>query len=357
MNEDDRLPAEEAQPVAAAKGLAAEIAELIQDARQAVARAVNSGLTLLYWQIGQCVQRELLKGERADYGQQILATVAQQLTRDFGRGFSYSALTRMVRLYEVYPDQAIVATLSQVLSWSHFRELLPLEHPLQRDFYAEMCRIERWSVRTLREKIGSMLYERTALSKKPGELARIELQALRETDLLSPDLVFRDPYLLDFLGLKDTYHEKDLEAAILANIESFLLELGGGFSFLARQKRISLDDDDFYLDLLFFHRDLRRLIAVELKLDRFRPAHLGQMELYLRWLNKHERRPGEGEALGLILCAGKKQEQIELLELGRAGIHVAEYLTDLPSREVMRKKLHEAIELSRRQLTRADVEQ
>lgn len=362
MNEDDRLPTEGAQrvaaaPVATAKDLTADISGLIQDARLAVARAVNSGLTLLYWRIGERIQRELLKGERADYGQQILATVAEQLTRDFGRGFSYSALTRMVQLYEVYPDQAIVATLSQVLSWSHFRELLPLDQPLQRDFYAEMCRVERWSVRTLREKIGSMLYERTALSKKPAELARVELAALRETDRLSPDLVFRDPYLLDFLGLKDTYQEKDLEAAILANIESFLLELGGGFCFVARQKRISLDDDDFYLDLLFFHRDLRRLIAVELKLDRFRPAHLGQMELYLRWLNKYERRPGEGEPLGIILCAGKKQEQIELLELGRSGIHVAEYLTDLPPREVMRKKLHEAIELSRRQLTRADVEQ
>jgi len=350
MSEHDRLPAERPQPVAAAKDLAADIAGLIQDARQAVACAVNSGLTLLYWRIGQRIQQELLQGERADYGQQIVATVAQQLTRDFGRGFSYSALTRMVKLYEAYPDQAIVATLSQVLSWSHFRELLPLEQPLQRDFYAELCRVERWSVRTLREKIGSMLYERTALSKKPAELARIELEALRETDRLSPDLVFRDPYLLDFLGLKDTYQEKDLEAAILANIEAFLLELGGGFTFVARQKRISLDDDDFYLDLLFFHRDLRRLIAVELKLDKFRPAHLGQMELYLRWLNKHERRPGEGEALGLILCAGKKQEQIELLELGQAGIHVAEYLTDLPPREVLRQKLHEAIALSRRRL-------
>ncbi len=203
MNEDDQLPAERPQPVTAAKDLAADIAGLIQDARQAVACAVNSGLTLLYWRIGQRIQGELLKGERADYGQQILATVAQQLTRDFGRGFSYSALTRMVKLYEVYPEQAIVATLSQVLSWSHFRELLPLEQPLQRDFYAELCRVERWSVRTLREKIGSMLYERTSLSKKPAHLAWVELEALRETDRLSPDLVFRDPYLLDFLGLKD----------------------------------------------------------------------------------------------------------------------------------------------------------
>lgn len=356
MSTDDKFPSSRTQPAPAAADLAADIARLIDDARRVVATAVNSSLTLLYWRIGQRLQQELLKGERAEYGQEILARVAQQLTRDYGRGFSYSALTRMVKLYEAYPDQKIVATLSQVLSWSHFRELLPLEQPLQRDFYAELCRVERWSVRTLRAKIGSMLYERTALSKKPAELARVELEALRDQDRLSPDLVFRDPYLLDFLGLKDTYQEKDLEAAILANIESFLLELGGGFTFVARQKRISLDDDDFYLDLLFFHRDLRRLIAVELKLDKFRPAHLGQMELYLRWLDKHERRPGEAGPLGIILCAGKKQEQIELLELGRSGIHVAEYLTVLPPREVLRQKLHEAIALSRQRLENKEAE-
>lgn len=357
MTTDDRQPALPSQLAPVATDLSADIAQLIEEARNAVAIAVNSGLTLLYWHIGQRIQQELLKGERAGYGQQILATVAQQLTCDYGRGFSYSSLTRMAKLYESYPDQTIVATLSQVLSWSHFRELLPLEEPLQRDFYAELCRVERWSVRTLRDKIGSMLYERTALSRKPADLAQVELEALRDQDRLSPDLVFRDPYLLDFLGLKDTYQEKDLEAAILANIEAFLMELGGGFSFVERQKRISLDDDDFYLDLLFFHRDLRRLIAVELKLDKFRPAHLGQMELYLRWLNKHERRSDEDEPLGIILCAGKKQEQIELLELGQAGIHVAEYLTVLPPREVLQQRLHEAIALSKQRLENREDEQ
>jgi len=192
-----------------------------------------------------------------------------------------------------------------------------------------------------------MLYERTALSKKPDELAKLELQALRKEDRMTPDLVFRDPYLLDFLGLKGAFQEKDLEAAILRELEAFIMELGVGFTFVARQKRITVDHDDFYLDLLFFHRDLRRLVVVELKLDKFRPDHKGQMELYLRWLDKHERKQNEDSPLGIILCAGKNAEQIELLELGRSGIHVAEYLTVLPPKDVLKRKLHEAIERSR----------
>jgi predicted nuclease of restriction endonuclease-like (RecB) superfamily len=327
--------------------LLGDIRQMIEEARAAVAVTVNAGLTMLYWRIGNRINQEILKGKRGDYGKQILATLSQELARDYGEGFSYTALTRMVKFAECFPDSEIVATLSRQLSWSHFREILPLDKPLQRDFYAEMCRVERWSVRTLRQKIASMLYERTALSKKPAELAKLELQALREEDRMTPDLVFRDPYLLDFLGLKDAYQEKDLEAAILRELESFILELGGGFAFVARQKRITVDQDDFYLDLLFFHRDLRRLVAVELKLDKFRPHHKGQMELYLRWLDRHERKENEDSPLGIILCAGKNDEQIELLELGRSGIHVAEYLTILPPKDVLKRKLHEAIEKSR----------
>ncbi len=327
--------------------LIGDIRKMIEETRAGVAATVNAGLTMLYWRIGSRINQEILKGKRADYGKQILATLSQKLTQDYGNGFSYTALTRMAKFAECFSDAEIVATLSQQLSWSHFRELLPLEKPLQRDFYAEMCRVERWSVRTLRQKIGSMLYERTALSKKPDELAKLELESLREEDRMSPDLVFRDPYLLDFLGLKGAYQEKDLEAAILRELEAFIMELGVGFTFVARQKRITVDHDDFYLDLLFFHRDLRRLVAVELKLDKFRPDHKGQMELYLRWLDKYERKTGEDTPLGIILCAGKNSEQIELLELGQAGIHVAEYLTVLPSKDVLKRKLHEAIERSR----------
>ncbi len=328
--------------------LLGDIRSMIEESRSAVATTMNVGLTILYWRIGMRINKEMLKGKRADYGKQILATLSQELTQDYGGGFSYSALTRMVRFADCFPNPEIVATLSRQLGWFHFRELLPLDKPLQRDFYAEMCRVERWSVRTLRGKIGSMLYERTALSEKPEKLARIELQQLRDDDRISPDLVFRDPYLLDFLGLKGAFQEKDFEAAILRELESFILELGVGFTFVARQKRITVDHDDFYLDLLFFHRDLSRLVAVELKLDKFRPDHKGQMELYLRWLDKHERKQNEDSPLGIILCAGKNVEQIELLELGRAGIHVAEYLTVLPPKDVLKRKLHEAITRSRK---------
>ena len=238
-----------------------DVRHLIEKTRDKVASSVNAEITFLYWQIGQRIQTEILKGNRADYGKEILATLSQQLTQEFGTGFSYSALTRMVKFSQAFSDQQIVATLSQVLSWSHFRELLPLEKELQREFYAEMCRLERWSVRTLRKKIDSMLYERTALSKKPSELAEKELQTLRNQDQLSPNLVFRDPYFLEFLGLNDHYLEKDLEDAILRDMEKFLMELGAGFAFIARQKRIQIDSDDFYLDLLFYNRRLRQKLS------------------------------------------------------------------------------------------------
>jgi len=330
--------------------LIGDIRRLIETARHNVAVTVNTGLTILYWQIGSRIRRDILKEKRAEYGKEIVATLSQELTKEYGNGFSYSALTRMVRFVEVFPKKKIVSTLSQQLSWSHFVEIIPLKDDLQRDFYAEMCRIERWSVRTLRKKIDGMLYERTAISKKPDKLIKKDLAALREEDKLTPDLVFRDPYFLDFLGLKDTYSEKDLETAILREMESFILELGIGFSFVARQKRITIDNEDYYLDLLFFHRKLKRLIAIELKLGKFKAAYKGQMELYLRWLEKYEKEPGEETPLGLILCAGKTSEQIELLQLNKSGIKVAEYMTELPKRELLEQKLHKAVELARKRL-------
>jgi predicted nuclease of restriction endonuclease-like (RecB) superfamily len=213
-----------------------------------------------------------------------------------------------------------------------------------------MCRLERWNVKTLRKKIDGMLFERTALSNRPELVAQAEIDGLRKEDQLTPDLVFRDPYVLEFLNLNDHYIEKDLEDAIMRELQQFLLELGVGFCFLARQKRIIIDGEDFHLDLLFFHRDLKRLVAIELKLGDFRPEHKGQMELYLRWLDKYERRAGEAPPMGLILCAGKKREMVELLELGQAGIHVAEYLTAFPSKEVLQAKLQEAARHARQRL-------
>lgn len=222
--------------------LVSDVRELILSARQTVARGVNAALVLLYWKIGERIHKDILNKQRAEYGQEIFSTLSRKLAAEFGRGFSQQNLFRMVEFSEAFPDEQILATLSRELGWSHFVELLPLKKHLQRDYYAEMCRIERWSVRTLRQKIGGMLYERTALSKKPEKLAAMELRKLREEDKLTPDLVFRDPYLLDFLGLKGAYSEKDLETAILRDLESFLVELGSDFAFLARQKRMVLEE-------------------------------------------------------------------------------------------------------------------
>jgi predicted nuclease of restriction endonuclease-like (RecB) superfamily len=330
--------------------LLGDLRQMIEAARARVATAANSEMTLLHWRIGRRIHTEILGGERAAYGKAIVATVSQHLVAEYGRGYTYTALTRMIAFFQAFPDEQIVATLSQQLSWSHFVELLPLKRPLQREYYAVMCRIERWGVRTLRERIQSMLYERTALSRMPEELIERELKALRDAERVTPDLLLRDPYMLDFLGLHNCYSEADLEAAIIREMEGFLLELGAGFTFVARQKRIQLDNDDFYLDLLFYNRKLKRLVAVELKIGEFRPEFKGQMELYLRWLDKYEREPDERPPLGIILCTGKKSEQIELLELDRSGIHVAEYLTALPPREVLGERLHLATLRARRRL-------
>ena len=261
----------------------------------------------------------------------------------------------MLRFAEVFPDKEILLTLSRKLSWSHFVELIRQKDPLKRDFYTEMCRVENWSVRTLRSKIGGMLFERTALSKKPAKLAEQELASLRAEDQLTPNLVFRDPYFLDFLGLKDTYSEKDLEAAILSELQSFILELGSGFAFVGRQHRIVIDGEDHYIDLLFYHRKLKRLVAIDLKLGDFKAADKGQMELYLRWLEKHEMQDGEEAPLGLILCADKSSEKIELLQLDQSGIHVTNYLTELPPIEVLRSKLHESVQRAQALLDRRDI--
>lgn len=336
------------------RGLLIEIRSLIEEARRQAAAAVNVGLTALYWQIGNRIQRDVLGNERAGYGKQIVATLSRQLVIEFGRGFEEKNLHRMMQFAEAFPDESIVATLWRQLSWSHFRELLPLAKPYQREFYAEMCRIEGWSVRTLHERVESMLYERTALSKQPDALIKQELAIMRNRGEVTPALLLKDPYVLDFLGLSDRFLERDLEEAILRELETFLLELGAGFSFVARQKRIQLDGNDFYIDLLFYNRKLRRLVVVELKEGSFKPEYKGQMELYLRWLAKYETEAGEETPLGIILCAGKNTEQIELLELGSAGIHVAEYLTVLPPAEVLRAKLHNAIETARMRLETRD---
>lgn len=262
-----------------------------------------------------------------------------------------------MRFFQVFPEKPIVSTLWRQLTWSHIKEVLPIEDGLKRDFYIEMCKMDRWSVRILRERIDSMLYERTVISQKPEETISSELQALKEEEKLSPDLVFKDPYFLDFLGLKDTYSENDLESAIIAELQSFIVEMGGDFAFLARQKRITVDNEDYYIDLLFFHRRLRCLVAVELKLGQFKASYKGQMELYLRWLERYEMMEGENQPIGLILCAGKSEEHVELMQLDKCNIRVADYLTKLPDKRILEEKLRLSIERAKVRLdNRSDKE-
>ncbi|HEX8695922.1 MAG TPA: PDDEXK nuclease domain-containing protein [Longimicrobium sp.] len=338
------------RPPSGERRLLAEIRSLIEASRQHTARVVNSAMAITYWSIGERIGREVLADDRGEYGKQVVERLADRLATEYGSGFSRRNLFNMVRVARAFPDAEIVQTMSAQLGWSHLVVLTALDDSLRREFYAQMCMTERWSVRTLQQKIQGMLFERTAISRKPEILAAKELQALRNEDRMSADLVFRDQYVLDFLRLKDAYDERDLETAILREIEGFIAELGTDFAFVGRQKRMTVDGVDYRLDLLFFHRRLRRLIAIDLKLGRFQAADKGQMELYLRWLQKYEQRPGEESPLGLILCAGKSEEHVELLQLEKSGIRVAEYITELPPREILEQKLHTAITAARRRM-------
>lgn len=333
-------------------GLVRDIGALIDAARKHVSVSANAELTGLYWQIGQRLNTEVLEQRRAEYGAEVVSAAGRQLERRYGRGFGEKSLRHMIRFARTFPSLEIVSALWRQLSWTHFKQLIYVEDELKRSFYIEMSRVEGWSTRALAERIDGMLFERTALSKKPEVLIREELSALRAKGEVSPALVLRDPYMLDFLELADTHSEKDLESAILREIERFILELGAGFAFIERQKRITLDGDDYYIDLLFFHRRMQRLVAIELKIGDFKPADSGQMELYLRWLDRHERQPSEQAPLGIILCAGKKRETVAYLDLDTRGIHVAEYITELPPREVLEERLHRAIEAARNDLIR-----
>lgn len=330
--------------------LSQEVAALISNAKQRAAAAINNEITLLYWQVGNRIRQEVLGGERADYGKQVIATLATELTAQYGKGWSKRNLAQMVKFAEVFTDAHIVQTLSAQLSWSHFVILCAIDDPLKRDFYTSMAMQERWSTRTLDERIGALLFERTAISKKPDETIVAELTELRVSGQYNKNLLLKDPYILDFLELNDRYLEKDLEDAILRDIEQFLLELGAGFTFVARQKRIQIDNDDFYIDLLFYNRKLKRLVAIDLKLEKFKHSHKSQMELYLSWLKKYETEEGENPPLGIILCSSKKQEQIELLEMEGSDIHVAEYLTRLIDVELLEQKLQHSIANAKQRL-------
>ncbi len=338
------------KPIDINETLFTDIKQMIEESRLRVSQAVSSALTALYWHIGHRITLEILQKQRAAYGEKIVVSLARQLAAAYGKGFEEKNLRRMIQFAEQFPDEKIVVSLIRQLSWTHFIALIPMKNELQRDFYAQMCCIENWSVATLRQKMKSMLFERTAIAKKPEEMAKLELQQLSNDQALTPDLVFRDPYILDFLGLQDVYSEQDLEKAILREIEKFILELGAGFAFVERQKRMIIDGEDFHLDLLFYHRKLKRLVAIELKIGKFEAAFKGQMELYLRWLEKYEMIAGEEKPVGLVLCAEGNREQIELLQLDAANIKVAEYVTKYLPKKLLKEKLHQFLLSSKKQM-------
>ncbi len=309
-----------------------DLSQLIEQSHQQVAMQANSTLTILFWQVGKRINDDILQNQRAEYGKQIVSTLSAQLETSYGRNFAEKNVRRMMQFAEHFSDLQIVVTLSRQLTWSHFLVLIPLKSVEAKQFYAQLAINDTLGVRELRKQIASKAFERTAIAN---------LQSSQNENF--PINTFKDPYLLDFLGLRNDHLEKDIETAILHELEKFILELGKGFAFVERQKRMIIDREDFYLDLLFYHRSLKRLVAIELKLGKFQAKYKGQMELYLKWLNKNERQEGEETPIGLILCAESSKEQVELLEMHKDGIMVAEYWTELPPKKELERKLHLAL--------------
>jgi predicted nuclease of restriction endonuclease-like (RecB) superfamily len=306
-----------------------QLTELIETSRYQAAIQINATLTQMFWQVGHRINEFVLQNKRADYGKQIVVSLSRQLQERFGRSFEEKNLRRMIQFAEQFTNPEKVLTLSKKLSWSHLLVILPLKSEEQRSFYINKVRDEGLSVRDLRTQVSKKAFERTVVANT---------QLAGKDHSLTGN--FKDPYFLDFLDLPRGYLENDLEAAILQKLEQFILEIGNGFAFVERQKRIIIDGEDYYLDLLFFHRKLKRLVAIELKIGKFHAKYKGQMELYLKWLQKNEVNPDELPPIGLILCAETSKEQIELLEMHKDGIMVAEYWTELPPRKELERRLH-----------------
>jgi len=324
--------------------LISDLRQIIDEARSHVAATANYELTMMYWHIGERINRDILGNERATYGEQIVTQVATQLQAIYGsRGFEVRNIRRMIQFASLFPEEKIVSQIATKLSWSHFIEVFPLKNTLKQEFYLTLSAANRWGRDRLRSEIDGMLFERTAIAQKPEDLIKQELANIRDNDTITPDIVFKSPYFLEFAGLKGMYSENDLEDSLVAHLEQFMLELGNGFCFMERQKRMIIDGEDFYLDLLFYHRKLHRLVAIDLKLGRFKAQYKGQMELYLRWLEANEMEPGEESPLGLLLCTEGSEEQIELLQLDKAGIKVAKYLTELPPRKLLMQQIRKSL--------------
>jgi len=328
-------------PVVDEESLFKHVTEIIEMRKQRAGSFANREITLMYWEIGKYIGSVLLGNERAEYGKRIVVSLSQQLVEIYGNGFDYTNITRMIKFADIFPDVEILAPLGQQLSWSHFIAILPLKNEEARMYYAQDAIARRLGVRDLRKQIARKAYERR-------EIANVQLS----DDSAVPFNVFKDPYLLDVLGLKDNFLEADLEKAILTEMESFILEFGDGCAFVERQKRMTVDGDDRTLDLLFYNRALKRLVAVELKVGKFIPEYKGQMEFYLKWLNKYERREGENEPIGLIMCTKANRGQVELMELDKSGIAVAEYWTVLPPKALLEEKLKTMLNEAQERLER-----
>ena len=320
------------------------IKTIIDTSKEQATIQLNNTMVLSYWDIGRELKEEILKEKRATYGKEVVKKISEKLSLEYGRGYSKASLLRMIQVYTIFSEKEIVATLSRQFSWSHFVEFIKVKEELKREFYITMSAHESWNVRTLRERVNSMLFERTAISKKPEKTIRQDLETLNSENKMSTSLFLRDPCLLNFLELEESYSERDLESAILLELEKFILEFGNDFAFLARQKRIQIGNNDYVMDLLFYHRKLKRLVLIELKIGEFIPQDKGQVELYLKWLSKYEKQEGEEEPIAIILCASKENEVVELMDLERDNIHVSEYWLQLPPKELLEKKLHRAIE-------------
>lgn len=324
--------------------LLSDLRKLITSARSRVAATLNSESIMLFWSVGKRIKVDLMKRGRAAYGDRIQKLVSEKLTAEFGSGWGLRKVQHCVRSADTFSEEQIMSAVRSQLGWTHLKLIMAERDPIKREFYLSLCGHEHWSTRTLEDKMDGMLYERSAIAQKPEALIKKELAQIREKGALTPDVVFKSSYILDFLHLKGQYSESDLESAILSEIQDFMTELGTDFAFVGRQHRFTIDSTDYRIDLLFYHRSLKRLIAIDLKLGKFKPKYEGQMRMYLRWLNKNERREGEESPIGLILCSEGNTEHIEYLMLDETDIRVAQFFTKLPEESVLRDKLQRAVQ-------------
>ncbi|WP_288841654.1 YhcG family protein [uncultured Deefgea sp.] len=317
--------------------LLGSISQIIEQARGRVNHAVNSAMVEAYWQIGRLIVEHEQQGEsRAAYGKQQLAQLSTQLTAEFGKGFDVSNLRNMRRFYEAFP---IRETVSLELSWSHYNQLARIENPSARTWYQQEAAQQGWSVRALERQIGVLYYERLLASQ---DKAAVEAEAQANTQPLAQQQDYlRDPYILDFLNLDSGhYQEADLEQGIINNLQQFLLELGKGFAFVERQQRIRTEDQDFYIDLVFYNFKLKCFLLIDLKLGKLSHQDVGQMDTYIRIYDQHKKGDDDNATIGLILCSQKSEAVVKYSILTDSEqMFAAKYLPYLPSEAELKHEL------------------